>query len=436
MTKRLSLIALMVLMVAALAVATGTSEDAEGEEEITLRFSWWGGETRHNALLAAMDLYMEQNPGVTLEGEFSGWDGYIDKLRTQMAAGEQPDVFYTGTDGPWQVLPLEASADLNDFAVVDTSQIADAQLEQVTIDGRLVGLPRSASVRGGYLINGTLFAELGIDIPDYTWSWDDFAEIAQQVYDESDGEVFGTLDETGGITYGSFGARAWMLSNFGMPYTTPEGLGLTEEQLLEYYEWWAELRESGAASSAEVSVSADDNQNSPIINRGVGMLALSLGSYARFQSNTTDELVFVPFPQGEYNNNELAGGVIASMSADGDHQEQAADFLNFIINDVEAGMILGTEVGIPANAERRAALLEAGLDEAGEVVFTLNNWIVDNLGTVAFTGTHPRFSEFRDLYFAEEQRMAFGRASVDETVEAIIDIADQLDITVPSQPLR
>jgi multiple sugar transport system substrate-binding protein len=427
---------LMVLLVSVLAFATGTTEEAAEDEEVVLRFSWWGGETRHNALLAAMDLFMERNPTITVEGEFSGWSGYIDKLRTQMAAGQQPDVYYNGLDGPWQVLPIEARADLNDFAAIQTDQLAEAQLEQVRLDGELLGLPRSASVRGGYLINGTLFAELGIEIPDYEWTWDDFASIAQEVYDSSDGDVFGTLDETGGVTYGSFGSRAWMLSHFGVPLTNPEGLAVTEEQLGEFYSWWADLRERGAASSAEVSVSADDNQNSPIVTGKVGMLALSLGSYARFQSNTTDNLVFVPFPQGEYNNNELAAGVIASLSSASENQDEAAEFLDFIINDVEAGLILGTEVGIPANAERREALLEAGLDEAGKVVFTLNNWIVDNLGTVSFTGTHEKLSEFRDLYWAEEQRMAFGRATVEETVDAIVDIANQLGIAIPDRPLR
>lgn len=434
---RLSLVALLVLLVSGFVLATGTTEEPAAEpEEITLRFSWWGGETRHNALLAAMDLFMERNPGVTVEGEFSGWSGYIDKLRTQMAANEQPDVFYNGVDGPWLVLPLEARADLNEFPAVDTSQIADSQLELSTVDGRLVGLSRSASIRGGYLINATLFAELGIDVPEYTWTWDDFAALAQEIYDESGGEVFGTLDETGGVTYGSFGARAWLLSHFGMPLTTPDGMGVTEEQLLEYYSWWSDLRESGAASSAEVSVSADDNQNSPIVTRQVGMLALATGSFARFQSNTPDQLVFVPFPQGRYNNNEIAAGVITSLSSASEHPQEAASFLDFIVNDVEAGLILGTEVGIPANAARREALLDAGLDEASKVVFTLNNWVVDNLGTAPFTGSHPRSGEFSDLKLAEEQRMAFGRATVEETVDAIIGIAEDLDITVPDQPLR
>jgi hypothetical protein len=61
---------------------------------------------------------------------------------------------------------------------------------------------------------------------------------------------------------------------------------------------------------------------------------------------------------------------------------------------------------------------------------------VDNLGTVSFTGTHEKLSEFRDLYWAEEQRMAFGRATVEETVDAIVDIANQLGIAIPDRPLR
>ena len=430
---------LLVFCVAGLGFAGGQSEaasEAEGAaaDQIELRFSWWGGESRHNAILEVIEMFEEQNPGVTIKAEFSGWQGYIDKLRTQMAANSQPDLFYSGSNRTWGVLPEGGRADLNEFSgVIETSQLNDSQIEAVEefADGRLVGLPRREQVLGGYLVNATLFEDLGIAIPEKTWSWEDLAELSQQVYDASDGEVYGVLDETGVAGYDSIGSRAWLMSHYGIPYVYDDGLGPTREQLVGYYEWWGSLRESGAASSAEVTVSADDNQNSPIVTGRVAMLPISIGSFARFQSNTEDELVFLPFPQGDYNNNEVGPGMLLSMSPHTEHPEMAAKFLNYMINDIEAGMVLKTELGIPSNAERRRALQEAGMDRNAEAVFSLHNWVVENLGTVKAVPTHPDYNELWTFRTTEEQRLAYDRADIDAVVDSIIGKAEQLDMAVP-----
>lgn len=435
-----AIVAVLILCIAGMGFAGGQSEaageaDATTEEQIELRFSWWGGESRHNAILEVIDMFEEQNPGVTIKAEFSGWQGYIDKLRTQMAANSQPDLFYSGINRTWGVLPEGGRADLSEYSdIVQTSQLNASQIEAVEdfADGRLIGLPRREQVLGGYIVNATTLEDLGIAIPDKTWSWDDLADVAQQVYDASNGEVHGVLDETGVAGYDSIGSRAWLMSHYGIPFVYNEGLGPTREQLVEYYEWWGALRESGAATSAEVTVSADDNQNSPIVTGDAAMLPISVGSFARFQSNTEDELVFLPFPQGDYNNNEVGPGMLLSMSPHTEHPEIAAQFLDYMINDVEAGMVLKTELGIPSNAERRAALQEAGMNRNAEVVFSLHNWVVENLGTVKAVPTHPDYNELWTFRTTEEQRLAYDRAEIGTVVDSIIGKAEQLDMAVPN----
>ena len=50
--------------------------DASGKEPVTLRFSWWGGETRHNATMAAVEAFEKEYPWITVECEYSSWDGW------------------------------------------------------------------------------------------------------------------------------------------------------------------------------------------------------------------------------------------------------------------------------------------------------------------------------------------------------------------------
>ena len=57
-----------------------------------MRFSWWGADIRHEATLAAIEAYEEENPGVQIEAEYQGFEGYQQKMMTQLAGGTAPDL--------------------------------------------------------------------------------------------------------------------------------------------------------------------------------------------------------------------------------------------------------------------------------------------------------------------------------------------------------
>ena len=52
--------------------ASGAS-GSSGDEKVELKFSWWGGDARHQAMLNAIELYQEKNPNVVVEGEYQGF---------------------------------------------------------------------------------------------------------------------------------------------------------------------------------------------------------------------------------------------------------------------------------------------------------------------------------------------------------------------------
>jgi len=58
----------------------GGGQSASSNEPVKLRIMWWGAQERHDATLKALEKYSELNPHITFEPEYSGWDGYWDKL--------------------------------------------------------------------------------------------------------------------------------------------------------------------------------------------------------------------------------------------------------------------------------------------------------------------------------------------------------------------
>src|SRR4030042_3262086 len=86
---------LILMLIIFCLVATGmvlSAAQKKSDEQVTLRFSWWGGDARHKATLEAIDLYMKLNPNVKILPEYSGAQGYLDKKKIELASGTAPDV--------------------------------------------------------------------------------------------------------------------------------------------------------------------------------------------------------------------------------------------------------------------------------------------------------------------------------------------------------
>ena len=79
------------------AAEAGTTETAESTEgsnsgSANLVMAWWGNQTRNERTQKIIDLYSEQNPGVAIDGQFSEFNDYWQKLATAAAGHSMPDI--------------------------------------------------------------------------------------------------------------------------------------------------------------------------------------------------------------------------------------------------------------------------------------------------------------------------------------------------------
>ena len=77
--------------------AETTAEPAEAEgltvnttDPIEISFSWWGGDSRHEATLAAVDAFMKKYPNITVKTSYSAWDGWEDKMSLPFREAMRP----------------------------------------------------------------------------------------------------------------------------------------------------------------------------------------------------------------------------------------------------------------------------------------------------------------------------------------------------------
>ncbi len=418
--RRVNLRALGAATVAAALFLTGCAAEAPSEEEgpVEIRMTWWGSDARHERTNAAIDLFEEKYPNITVVREPAGFEGYRDKLLTQSAAGNAPDVFQFYDDILREFGDRGQLLDLNTLAPEPLSLEGwpESVLDSILIDGEVRALPFSVTTQA-VSYNTVAFETYGVDAPTDDWTWDDFAETAQAITDASGGAVYGTSDWSGF----NQAFEVWA-KQAGGDFIDDQGLAFSKEDLASWWELWADLRESGAAVPADVAAEYPTNYDALVAGR-TAMGFSTANVLQAIQSQTADNVDAVRAPSdadtpGSY----LRTAMTLAVAKTSEHPEAAGLLINFLVNDPEATAILGIERGIPLNPTVIDAATE-GADETAQEFVRLVESVREN-GAPSPVPPVAGAGEVIALFTEYSQRVAFGQLSVDDAVDEFFAAAE------------
>jgi multiple sugar transport system substrate-binding protein len=168
------------------------------QDGVNITFGGWGGAAEDEGVQAAIQVFQEENPGITVEWQHTPNAGdYNNVLLTNFAAGTAPDTSFIISDA-YETLRLQGLLmDITDQITSDdvlgredyfiqpqeANRCADA-------DGRWHGIG-SCWVAPHLYYNAELLDAEGISAPgfkdDEIWDWDTFIENAKQLTVDSNG---------------------------------------------------------------------------------------------------------------------------------------------------------------------------------------------------------------------------------------------------------
>ncbi|MEK4854187.1 extracellular solute-binding protein [Paenibacillus sp. FSL H7-0756] len=349
------------------AAATAAATEAPSTNEpVKLRIMWWGSQPRHEATLAALELYTKNNPNVTFEPEYSGMDGYLDKLSTQAAANNAPDVVQLdpGWMPDWmarqQLADLAPEVDVSKF---DTKLLSGGQL-----DGKQYAVPLG-SVAFGMVYDKAAMDKLGIANPANGWTWDEFFALAKESKSKLPKGQYFTLDYAG--NYFMYSAYQYARGK-GQVITDDGHFNVDEATYLDWTRKFEELRKEGLVPPADVN--ASDKENDPqmdLLAAGKVLFRYSFSNnLGTWDSIKPGAYALVTMPRAEEAGGWLKPSMYMAVSKNSKHAEEAKKFINWFVNDAEAAKITQTFRGLPANKDN-AALLEANMSDLDKVGLAL-----------------------------------------------------------------
>lgn len=173
----------------------GDARNADGKIELTM--AGWSIDSTPEFTVLKEGFEAANSDVVVVIKEYSA-DDYETQLTTDLSADAAPDVFPIKNLQPYHYL-------MSNGALADVSALAEPladdgsiNLEHLTVDGGVYALPYRQDSWVIYY-NKDLFDAAGVSYPDGGWTWDDYAEAAQQLTEglaDTDTPAKGTYHHT------------------------------------------------------------------------------------------------------------------------------------------------------------------------------------------------------------------------------------------------
>jgi multiple sugar transport system substrate-binding protein len=398
----------------------GGGSQAGGEQggATTLALTWWGNPTRNKNTEAMIAAYMQANPNVQIEGQPGEFSSYWDKLATQTAGGQAPDIIQMDMN---YISEYGTRGALLDLSGVDVSKFVEGTVDSGKINDKLVGI--NAGINSAIIFaNPTVFEKAKMDVPDdKTWTWDSMFEVAAEAASKA-GVPFGLAGLVGSdAMFGTF------VRQQGKELFTPDGLGFDVAEAQAWYDLMVKGQKAKALGTPE--------QISEESAKPLDQSAIVVGTAAMQYYNSNQLEAVSNAAGGDYLMEMLRGpsmtgnaterktwykaSMLWSASSKSKNPDAAVAWINWFANTPDAANIDKAERGIPPNSEILAEV-EPNLSPAQKVVAQYITDIKSEVGTTPIAPP-PGGGTIAEILFRNGIDVLFGRASSAEGAQKFVD---------------
>jgi len=403
---------------------------ATGGEEITLRFSWWGGDERNAATLEVIEQFEQLHPNVKIEAEYGGNDGYHDKLATQLASGTAPDIVQVDPEiFPTYVYTGDYFIDYKDYEM-DLSNFEESYISLPInggYDGKQLGLPSGIS-GAGILVNKDLADVIGLDFTK-KYDWNELIEMGKKVreYDKDLYLLCANKEYIANLVVFNYGKQL-----IGAPFFDSDTgkMNITEDQLKQVFDYVQLLydEEVVAPASYQASYSNDNLQSDANWMDGKYVAAFTYVS--------TIDVMVAANPEPNYYLSQLpllAGSTesgwasntpqVFAVTKTSAHQEMAVEFMNYFFNDETAVATLGCTRSVPPTEMARKICTEKGV---------LSQYTMEGADIAATMGGTPNdkissSQESKAILFDSVETIGYKASTADKVAADAINLLSGLE---------
>lgn len=343
---------------------TGASGDAK---QIT--FSWWGGDSRHEATEKAVEAFMKKYPDITVVPEYGAWTGWEEKQSLALVSGNAADLMQINWN--WidnYSMDGTGFKDLYEYSdIIDLTQFPQESLDQCSVNGKLMAIPVSNT---GCLFywNKSTFDAVGCELP-----VDKESLLAAGAKFKEYGEDYYPLVIDSGFSRMIFMVY-YLESVYGKPWVENGELQYTVEEIQNGLDFICELEEAHVMPTLAITNGdmADSTDKNPkwIDGKYAGAYVWDASSIKMEEAVKGSvnvpgqELVQGEFLKlGDYDGGYTKISMAYAIPASSGNPEAAAMLIEYLLNDPEGVEICSLERGVPLSAKGVSVIEEKGIGD-------------------------------------------------------------------------
>ena len=386
-----------------------------GANDLALAF--WGNPTRNKNTQAEIDAFVKANPDIKIAGQPGEFNTYWDKLATQTAGGNAPDIIQMDMN---YISEYGTRGALLDLSKVDVSKFVAGTVDSGKINDKLVGV--NAGINSALIFaNPKVFEKAKMDLPsDKTWTCDQLMEVSAEVASKA-GVSFGLASIMGSDPlFGTF------VRQQGKELFTPDGLGFDVADA----QAWYELMVKGVKAKALGTPEQISEENAKPLDQSAIVVGTAAMQY--YNSNQLEavsaaaggelmKMLRGPSFTGKANERKTwyKASMLWSASAKTKNPDAAIAWINWFANDPAAANIDLAERGIPPNSEILAEVkpkLSAAQQEVAKYIVAIK----PEVGSTPIAPP-PGGGTIATVMFRHGTDVVFGRTSPAEGAQKFVD---------------
>lgn len=294
--------------------ATESASTVSSDEKVKIKL-WHIWPENNGGTAASFQKTLEETKAAFPEVEFEidavadSGDAYKTKIKTAIAGGEAPDIFYTWGGGFSQIFVDSGKVlSLDDYLDDATkSKVIEGTTNNFTYGDKLYGLPTRVNV-GLLYCNKKLFEEAGVALPT---TYDELLEAAKVFKEKGYTPMcVGAKDTWTAAMY----LNALTMREAGAEYVNKVVNGeatIDTPEIKRSVQMYQDLINAGAFADGAIAISKDESQ-ALFLSGGMPMYFNGSWLCANiYDSEVKDDIVVMNFPtvsDGKGDNNEFLGG--------------------------------------------------------------------------------------------------------------------------------
>lgn len=397
-----------------------TSTPAPSKVTGTIRVGSWDGGDGLIPFNSAIEKFQAKYPDVEVQLE-SVPQGYGDKLLTQFAAGDAPDVFQVGDGDVAKFASQGVLEPLDPYINGDNPLDFDVFYPAVAAIGQNEGQTYLLTKDYSPLVlfyNKTLFDAAGVEYPQADWTWEDMLTKAQELT-KADGSQWGIqLPNSWGDWLWTRGIMPMVYSNGGdfisEDGTTTQGI-LNSEANVATVQWYVDLFKTEKVAPTKDDVASLSGVD--LFQTGkVAMLITGRWPLSTYKADPKLNFGTMMLPMGEQHANAICWAGFAMYSGS-ENKDTAWAFLKFI----------GAEEGAQEFAKYAFTAVQPIAELQGLTTDPYNMYIMQDLANIhSLPNTlYPKFGECVEVNFQGQLEKVFLEdLAVQEALDTAAELAD------------